>query len=399
MSVRISIHRMILALGFCLAFCRQSSASAAVDAPQPANAPVASQTDEAVSPCDWPTAQKEKLLGLLPPSVTDGLDVDFWGWFSYLRNDQDDYQNIYDIQLSLSVTKSFNQRVAVSGEVNYINANGSSRAELEQGFASLLLSKEQNSLLTVGKFNANFGVEARDFWNRTTGTTSLLFGAQPQDLVGVMLTQPIGQTGVTIRPFISADFQGEFEFNQPPSGGFVTEYRPNKKLDFAVTNWVGPGFVLEGGQPLHSPFPPADYGDAGSGVFGNWQGPNLHAMSGSTLYFIEAMAVWQARPDLTLSAEFLQGSTGSSLGRWGWWGAMALINYDISDQWHLFAMYSYLDDSDWIVTGIFQRVQEVSGGVAYQICKNLELRGEVRHDASNAVGSVNSVSIHLDFGV
>src|SRR5439155_12656340 len=115
-------------------------------------------------------------------------------------------------------------------------ANGNNRADLEQGFVSMRLFDDAGTLLTIGKFNANFGVEPRDFWDRRTGTTSLLFSAQPQDLIGVMVTQPIGDTGLTLRPFVSADFQGGWNFDQTPSAGLMAEYKPNKDLSFAVTN-------------------------------------------------------------------------------------------------------------------------------------------------------------------
>ena len=36
-----------------------------------------------------------------------------------------------------------------------------------------------STIFTVGKFNAPFGIERRDFWDRLTGSTSLLFHALP----------------------------------------------------------------------------------------------------------------------------------------------------------------------------------------------------------------------------
>ncbi len=343
-----------------------------------------------------PETLKEELLSKLPPAVAEGLDVDAWLWMSYLHNDQSSDNNIYDLQLSLDVTKTFGRRVATSFEGNFIDANGERRVELEQGFISFLLSEKSQTLLTVGKFNANFGVEARDFWNRTNGTTSLLFAAQPQDLIGVMITQPIGNTGITLRPFITADFQGAYNFDQPPSFGMTVEYRPNNALTLAVTNWVGPGMVLYEGRPLRAPFKGGEYGS--SDVVENWQGPNLYAERGGTLYFMDAKAIWQPRPDLMLAAEYLVGSTSVSEASWGWWGAMALAHFDITDRLGVFARFSYLDDRDWLVSGEYQRLHEISGGVGYRINKYIEVRGEYRHDHGTVTGDSNSVSVHLAMG-
>ena len=217
----------------------------------------------------------QRIANTLPPALSDGLDVEGWGWVSDLQNNSHPRSNYHDLLLSLEITKSFQQRVAITAEGNFIDADGYGRVELEQGFVSALLSTQTQTMLTVGKFNANFGVEPRDFWNRRTGTTSLLFGAQPQDLIGLMVTQPVGDTGVTLRPFMSADFQGAYNFDQPPAGGLMVEYQPKKELDLALTNWVGPGLVLDGGRPLRPPYPSGGYGYDGAAVVENWQGPNL----------------------------------------------------------------------------------------------------------------------------
>ena len=316
---------------------------------------------------------KQRLIDSLPPSVSEGLDVNVWGWLSELHNDQKEYNNYYDAEISLGVTKSFSQRFTLSAQGNFIDANGIRRGELEQGYASLLLNPAQGSILTVGKFNANFGIEGRDFWNRTTGTTSLLFGAQPQDLVGVMLTLPIGDTGIKLRPFLTEDFQGQFYFNQSPNAGMNLGYQPTHDLSFGVTGMTGPGFVLFGGRPIHSPYPRGDYGDDYSvSPVANWQGPNLFAESGGTMYFVEVKAAWQIRPDLRLSAEFLQEHTRTSSGSWGWYGFLAQADYDLTDRLHCFARWSYLDDHNWLVTGVFQRRKKRAEGSAMRFLMGLK---------------------------
>lgn len=337
----------------------------------------------------------QRFADSLPPAVSDGLDFEGWLWVSDLQNNADPSSNYIDGQFSLAVSKSFAQRIAVTVQGDLIDADSSYRGRLGKGFVSALLSEQTQTILTVGKFNANFGVEGRDPWNRDTGTTSLLFGAQPQDLIGLMITQPIGDTGVKLRPFLSIDFQGGWDCDQSPSGGLVVEYQPHRTLELAMTNWVGPGFVLYGGEPLESPYPAGAYGYDGAAVVENWQGPNFVAERGSTLYFLELKGTWRPRPDLTLGAEYLFGRTGTSYGPFGWSGWLVLADYNITDRTHIWGRYSALDDSDWLVTGIFMKASEVSCGIGHEVVDDVELRFEYRHDFSNVTPDFDSVSVHL----
>src|SRR5262249_32612997 len=129
----------------------------------------------------------------------------------------------------------------------------------------------------------------------------------------------------------------------------------------------------------------------GSPVTDNWLGPHLNASHGGTLYFVDANATWKPRRDLTLSGEVLLGTTGTSEGRFTWWGTMALANYDINERLRVFARWSYLNDSSGIITGIEQRRHEVSGGVGFTVFRNVELRGEYRHDFSHEAGDQDSL--------
>jgi hypothetical protein len=337
----------------------------------------------------------QRLADRLPPAISDGLDVDGWIWLAGLQNNAEPSSHYFDAVFSLALTKSFDQRVAITAQGTFIHADGHNRAELEQGFVSMRVSDEMGTLFTIGKFNANFGVEPRDFWDRTTGTTSLLFNAQPQDLIGFMFTQPVGDTGVTLRPFMSADFQGGWDFNQPPSAGLQVEYEPSRELSFSLTNWVGPGLVLFGGEELNHPFPPGAYGDDGAAVVQNWQGPNLVAERASTLYFVNVSAKWRPRHDLTLAAEYLLGTTDDDTGQWGWHGWLVLADFAVTDRMHVWGRYSALDDSDWLITGLFHKLQEASCGVGYEIREGVEVRGEYRRDWSTVTPTFDSVSIHL----
>ena len=78
---------------------------------------------------------------------------------------------------------------------------------------------------------------------------------------------------------------------------------------------------------------------------------------------------------------------------------MLLANYNFTDRLHAFFQYSYLSDQDWMVTGIFQHLQEFSTGMGYEFYPGFEVRGEYRHDLSSATGNLDSVSIHLAFAI
>ncbi len=343
---------------------------------------------------DW--NPKQQFLDSLPPSISDGLDINGWGWFSYLHNSKPK-SDFTDTVLSLDITKSFAQRVALTFEGNLIDADGQWRAEAEQLYLSVRPLDDYAGYVTLGKFNANFGLEERDFWDRTHGTTSLLFGAQPQDLVGLIASLPLGSTGVTLRPFIGLDFQGQFEYNQPPLAGMQILYKPTSELQLSWTNLAGPGMTVYEGAPIRHPYPQGGYGGSAAAIE-NWQGPNLYADRGGTLYFTDANVAWRPRNDLMLGAEGLLATTGTDEGHVGWSGAMLTADFKVTDKFHLFGRASYLNDDDWLVYGVFQKMYEYSVGAGYQLFDKVELRGEYRHDHGSVTGNSDTFSIHITAG-
>jgi hypothetical protein len=341
------------------------------------------------------------LSELLPPSVAQNLDLDAWGWLSYAPAIPHNRENYWDLDLALGATQRIGDRLAATADIHFIDSNGSPRGQLQQAFVTADLSEKTGTLLTVGKFNSPFGVEPRNAWDRLGGTTSLLFGAEPQDLLGVMFTQPLGDTRITARPFVVTDFQGRSNLQGPPSGGLMLEYRPSHELDFALTNWIGPGFTHEeeyAYSEADDEYASPSYDEVyTSSILQNWNGPDLHADRGGTLYFVDAKVNWLASPDLTLAAEGLLATDGPSAGTLGWGGAMLLANYDLTDRWRLFARWSFLDDLQGIVTGVAQHRYEISGGAAVEIYRGWELRGEYRHDFSDQTGDLDALSAHLTF--
>jgi hypothetical protein len=268
-------------------------------------------------------------------------------------------------------------------------------------FSSVLLAPDTGILLTVGKFNSPIGAEGHDFWDRYTATPSLLFLAQPQDLRGVMLTAPIPDANLKLRGFVVTGFADEGALPGRPSWGAMAEYKPNDKFTLAATGWTGPGLVL---AHYHG----FGYGDTEQDEHvqqyenytlpNAWWRPEYEDARKGVLYFFDVHAAYQPRPDLTLIAEFLYGTMNVDYRANYWMGAMAMANFDIDDHLRTYGMWSWIDDSDWVVWPESQRRSEVSFGLSYHIDKYWEVRAEYRHDFSDAIDDMNSFSVHVSFG-
>jgi len=325
----------------------------------------------------------------LPTFLTDGWDVSIWGWTGYYYVTSSDQSSIWVVQGAVNVTKTITPNIAATVEASIYDTNYHSKAMLEQAYVSILLSDKYQTLLTAGRFDSSFGVEPRDFWDRLTGSASLLFGAQPQQLTGAMITQPIGRTGFSVKPFVTAGFQ-EANVPESPSVGVTLDYSPHKTFQIAATNWFGPGFVW--GEPANGSY------YASSTPIENWWGPSLDAVNGGSLYFLDVKAIWRPVPELMLAGEYLYANSFSSKGNFEWDGVMFLVNYDFNDRFRVWGRWSFLNDPAWIVTGAIQRRNEISVGVAYQFYRNFETRFEYRHDFSTALPDQDVFSVHLSFG-
>jgi hypothetical protein len=225
-----------------------------------------------------------------------GWDFGLWGWAYYSVNDQEEYDKTWGAELELDITKTFAKRLSLAADVEYINYDDHQRGNFEQLFASTLLSPDSGIVLTVGKFNAPFGAESRDYWDRYTATPSLAFISQPQDLRGVMLTTPLGNTDVTLRSFIVSGFSDESTIPSRPSFGMMAEYKPNSRIDLAITGWVGPGVLLpEGSYGWGDDYDAeaAEYSQMYQNLelANGWTGAEFETARKGALYFIDAYAI------------------------------------------------------------------------------------------------------------
>jgi hypothetical protein len=301
----------------------------------------------------------------------EGSPIVFWGWLSYLATPQAQESTFWAWEAELDLTHSFTDRLAASADIDFVDTNDGAWPNLEQLFLSMLFPEWNDAIFTAGKFNAPYGIERRDFWDRRTGSDSLLFDALPQDLTGVMWTQPWGATGVTFRAFVVNGFNHNLDINQQPSLGLMAEFQPSDDLHLALTNYCGPEFA------------------------GN---------TDDKLYFVLPQVTWWASAETSLSAEFLRGITQSPVGRLDWTGYALIVSHTLTDRWRLFGQWSDLNDAEGFF-GAPLHGQQASAGVAWYPHPFVEGRAEYRHDiernpdlpGDNDAES-DSVSAHLTFG-
>ena len=295
----------------------------------------------------------------------EGFEVTFWVWLTYMYQSDRERSTFWAWEVEMDVTKTFSDRLAGAFDVELVDTNSGARADIEQAFLSAVVFENEQTILTFGKFNAPFGAEANDFWDRYTGSESLLFDAMPHNLTGLMVTQPIGGTGFKVQPFVINGFDDDLDINRDPSVGVVAAYEPSHEFRLAVTNYFGPEMAGENGDKL---------------------------------YLVIVDGRWLIVPGWTLWAEYLYGNTESEDGRLQWTGAMALLNIDLNEKWRVFGRFSYLDDTDGFVTGRMGIQHEVGVGFGWYLHPMVELRTEYRHDFNKGTSDADSVFVHVTFG-
>jgi hypothetical protein len=296
-------------------------------------------------------------MGTLPPleepaaegygGYGKGLDLTFWGWISYLRVPQEQYSTFWAWEAEFDVTYSFTENLSAAADIDFEDEEDFAEPNIEQLFLSMMFPGLDDAIFTAGKFNAPYGIERRDFWDRQTGSTSLLFRAMPRDLVGVMFTQPCDEVNLILRPFVVNGFENNLDINQQPSVGLMVEYRPWDEFSLATTNYHGPEFE-----------------------------ENTH----DKLYFTLAQGSWLIASSLSLSGEFLYGTTESPFGQLDWTGYALIVSQNLCDPCRLFFQWSDLDDRDGFITGDAQRQQQGSIGLAWYLHELVEARVEYRRN-------------------
>lgn len=105
----------------------------------------------------------------------------------------------------------------------------------------------------------------------------------------------------------------------------------------------------------------------------------------------DIVATWAPTEKLSLLLNYDWGrqdnaivaTYGSEL-RASWDGLAGYINYTFNDRWKSSVRAEYLDDGQGYRTGVPQTWRELTATIAYLPVKSIELRGEIRVDASDA---------------
>jgi hypothetical protein len=106
---------------------------------------------------------------------------------------------------------------------------------------------------------------------------------------------------------------------------------------------------------------------------------------------VDIVATWAPTEKLSLLLNYDWGrqdnavlATDGSDRRATWDGLAGYINYTFNDQWKSSVRAEYLDDEQGYRTGVPQTWRELTTTIAYLPVKSIELRGEIRIDASDA---------------
>lgn len=295
----------------------------------------------------------------------EGVDIEYWGWLTYLYQDQRERSTFWAWEFEIDFTKSFTERLAVGADVDLVDRNSGAEVSLEQLFLSAVVSDRHETVLTAGKFNAPFGIEPVDFWDRKTGSRSLLWDALPHDLTGLMVTQPLGRSHVTARGLVVNGFDQNLDLNRQPSFGALLTWEPEPGLRLGAAWFGGPELVAEVGEKQH---------------------------------LVLAQMAIDLGPRTQVEAEYTWGTADVPGGHAHWSGAAAILDVALDERWSVFVRYSVLDDDEGFVTGTPGASQEFGVGLSWWLHPHVELRTEYRRDFGNAGRDENSAFAHLSFG-
>ncbi len=119
---------------------------------------------------------------------------------------------------------------------------------------------------------------------------------------------------------------------------------------------------------------------------------------------IDVVATLNATDKLTLVLNYDNGwqtlatlPTGVN-ARAGWAGLAGYVNYKLNDTWRSSLRAEVFDDKNGFRTGVRQNWRELTVTIGYSPVKNLELRGEARHDFSNVNSFVSSTGVGVNNG-
>jgi len=220
----------------------------------------------------------------------------------------------------------------------------------EQGYLSYLAPAGTGLQLDVGKFVTPFGaevIETKDNWNYSR---ALLFAlAIPYYHVGVRATYNVNDK-LTLNGYLVNGWNDAVDNNGGKSIGLSATLKPHPKLTI-VGNFMG--------------------------------GPEQKDDSADKRYLWDGTVTFNATPTISLMANYDYGKDRFAGVPVKWQGIAGYVRWQATPNWALAPRVEWLDDADGFMTGVSQKVKEVTFTSENKIDGGLLARLEFRRDMAD----------------
>jgi len=239
----------------------------------------------------------------------------------------------------------------------------------------------------AGKFVTLAGAEVINPTQDTNFSRSILFGyAIPFTHTGLRASYAVNDM-LTLIAGVNNGWDDLKDTNRAKTVELGATFTPNKMFSFAATGYSGNEQVAS----------PTDTTQGKRSIF-------------------DLVATFNATDNLSFVLNYDNGSQenvtlpNGKVGKARWEGTAGYVNYQINEKWRLSLRGEYFNDKGGyrtaVATGktVGQKWKEGTFTVAYMPTKNVELRGEVRHDTSDQLvffdsNGVTPVKKQTSFGV
>jgi hypothetical protein len=220
----------------------------------------------------------------------------------------------------------------------------------EQGYLSYLAPAGKGLQFDVGKFVTPFGaevIETKDNWNYSR---SLLFAlAIPYYHVGVRATYNVNDK-IAVNGFLVNGWNNAEDNNGGKSIGLAATFKPHPKLSI-VGNFMG--------------------------------GPEQKDNTADKRYLWDGTVTFNATSTLSLMANYDYGKDRFAGAPVKWQGIAGYLRWQATSNWAIAPRVEWLDDADGFMTGVSQKVKEVTLTSENKIDGGLLARLEFRRDMAD----------------
>lgn len=336
-------------------------------------------------------------LGLVSTAHADGLELGgnvttFFGWQHDDSNalgtlsgglpergataPSRDTFNFYLDEVELNLAADLGDKIRIRADLDFGGAvlgsnlsDGGGAFVLEQGYVGFGVGEGE---IIVGRFNAPIGVYSVDRIDNVTINYPYTFGLLPANVTGAKLYYPFGDMvdlqlyvinniGDTVSTVAGGGVGGVY-----PTGGFrlgVNWGEEDRQSTLGLSGIVG-GNVAGSNRPL------TFIGDLDLTWFINDR------------FLLQLEGVYRQDNTTVAGAKNNKSISG-----------MLLVDYDITDEWDIYARYDYLHDIQGFYTGVDHQVHAGTIGVGFDIAEGAKFKLEYRLDYQLPAGAIsNSIS-------